>query len=670
MSNYRPHTQLRKSATALAYLLSVHILALLFFFLFRLAFFFTAGYEFPPDVRQEYLLQARSFLYGLWFDNVIACYLLLVPLAVFWISALFNWLPRALFRAAAVFYSILYGVCFFIAAANIPYFAYFFKVINSSIFNWFEYGTTTAGMVLEESSYYPYLLLAVAATGLWGWMMWKLAGAAGRRCQRAEAGEARGDWASRSVVFLAGAACIGLCVFGIRGRRGYNPIKVSQAYYCEDPFLNQVGINPVFNLLNSALDDRRAGHQWIELMAEEEAVEQARQWLGRPGVEGISPLARRVEGAPRSGRKNVVIVFMESMSARLMDSFGAGKGLTPCLDSLYARSLSFSNCYSAGIHTNHGLYSTLYSFPAIMKRNAMKDSSVRRYSGLPTVLGREGYRNMFFMTHESQYDNMNAFFRTNGFDEIYSQEDYPKEKVANHFGVQDDYLFEYALPVLRQKWDSGQPFLAVLLTISNHPPYVIPEGFHPRSTRKEEQIVEYADWAIGRFMRQASQEPWFGETVFAFVGDHGKLVGTPESELPESYNHIPFFIHGQGIGAEVRDGFCGQVDVAPTLLGLLGVGYVQNNLGVDLLREQRPCMYYTADDLVAARDSARLYVYNPETKVEHCYRTDSTYTPARPDDPAFARLKGYAFSMLQSAEYLVRQDMTLDSPRGTEPGRP
>ena len=82
MSNYRPHTQLRKSATALAYLLSVHILALLFFFLFRLAFFFTAGYEFPPDVRQEYLLQARSFLYGLWFDNVIACYLLLVPLAL------------------------------------------------------------------------------------------------------------------------------------------------------------------------------------------------------------------------------------------------------------------------------------------------------------------------------------------------------------------------------------------------------------------------------------------------------------------------------------------------------------------------------------------------------------------------------------------------------------
>lgn len=97
------------------------------------------------------------------------------------------------------------------------------------------------------------------------------------------------------------------------------------------------------------------------------------------------------------------------------------------------------------------MYATLYSFPAIMKRNAMKGAVVPVYSGLPTVLKDNSYRNLFFMTHESQYDNMNAFLRTNGFDEIYAQENYPKDKVVNSFGVQDDFLYQYALPILNKE---------------------------------------------------------------------------------------------------------------------------------------------------------------------------------------------------------------------------
>lgn len=150
--------------------------------------------------------------------------------------------------------------------------------------------------------------------------------------------------------------------------------------------------------------------------------------LQRKGIEGISPIAREVKCTAVPTQKNVVLIFMESMSANLMEHFGSTKKLTPFLDSLYLESLSFDHFYSAGIHTNHGMYATLYSFPAIMKRNAMKGAVVPVYSGLPTVLKDNGYRNLFFMTHESQYDNMNAFLRTNGFDEIYAQENYPRIK--------------------------------------------------------------------------------------------------------------------------------------------------------------------------------------------------------------------------------------------------
>lgn len=93
----------------------------------------------------------------------------------------------------------------------------------------------------------------------------------------------------------------------------------------------------------------------------------------------------------------------------------------------------------------------------------MKGSVIPHYSGLPTVLKENGYHNLFFMTHEGQYDNMNAFFRTNGFDEVFAQEDYPSEKVVNSFGVQDDFLYDYAIPVLNRTADEGQPFFRHLI---------------------------------------------------------------------------------------------------------------------------------------------------------------------------------------------------------------
>lgn len=445
---------------------------------------------------------------------------------------------------------------------------------------------------------------------------------------------------------------------------GYNPIKVSQAYYCNDAFLNQLGINPVFNLMTSAIDDNRKENRLLHLMAEDEAIARVQTLLGRKGMDGISPIAHRVEADSLPTRRNVVVILMESMSAHLMQTFGHETSLTPFLDSLWQQSLSFSHFYSSGIHTNHGMYSSLYSFPAMMKRNAMKGSVIPVYSGLPTVLKENGYHNMFFMTHESQYDNMNAFFRTNGFDDIYSQENYPADKVVNGFGVQDDFLFQYALPVLDRQAQSGQPFFSVLLTISNHPPYIIPPYFHPRSRTTEEQIVEYADWSIRNFMTEALKRPWADNTLFVLLGDHGKLVGTPECESPQSYNHIPLMIYGRDIAPRIVDAYGGQVDLAPTLLGLLGIGYVQNDFGVDLLKEKRPYMYFTADNLIGVRDSSRLFLYFPDTQQEIRYRTEGMTVQTAEDDPVFRDMKQYGFAMLQCAEVLVQRQQTLNHPHG------
>lgn len=578
----------KRFGLSLLYLLTIHIGALFFFFLFRFILFVSTGHQFSGNIQNNIALQAIAFIKGVWFDNVIACYVLLLPLVVLWVAGICNYTAKWLYRSTAAYFITLYSLAFIISAANIPYFSYFFKTINSSIYNWFGYGATTAGMIFGETSFYFPIFLGLVSILISGWGITASSAYFYRLSIKVPNTVSS---IQRISVFITGVACIGLCLFGIRGRMGYNPIKVSQAYYCEDPFLNQLGVNPVFNLLTSTLDDNRKENRYLHLMPEQEAIEEVQKLLGRKGITQISPIAREIkQSADTTTFRNVVLIFMESMSANLMESFGSNKSLTPFLDSLYHQSLSFSHFYSSGIHTNHGMYSTLYSFPAIMKRNAMKGSVIPVYSGLPTILKDNGYQNLFFMTHESQYDNMNAFFRTNGFDEIYAQENYPAEKVVNSFGVQDDFLYQYALPILNKKATSGRPFFTVLLSISNHPPYIIPDYFKPHSDKPEDQIVEYADWSIKQFMTEAEKQPWFDNTIFVLLGDHGKLVDSPESEIPQSYNHIPLMIYGKGIQPEIRAQFGGQIDVAPTLLGLLNIGYIQNNFGINLLKEQRPCI--------------------------------------------------------------------------------
>ena len=648
---------LQRAKQALLYLMYIHIAALLVLFVFRMVLFIRMDYTFPEHIQNDWGLQAIAFVKGIWFDNVIACYVLILPLLVLWITSLFNYMAKWIYLFTGGWFIGLYSLAFIISVSNIPYFEYFFKTINSSIYNWFGYASTTAGMIFGETSYYFPIALGIMAIILWGLGIHLLS----KRTYELSLKTAKKiSIQSRGIILLAGAILVGLCFFGIRGRMGYNPIKVSQAYYCEDPFLNQLGVNPAFNLLTSTLDDRRKENRELTLMDGETAINQAQNLLDRKGIANISPIARTIISENSVSPRNVVFIFMESMSAKLMQAYGQAKSLTPYLDSLYQKSLVFNNIYSAGIHTNHGMYSTLYSFPTIMKRNAMKGSVIPVYSGFPTVLKENGYYNLFFMTHESQYDNMNAFFRTNGFDEIHAEENYPQEKIANHFGVQDDYLYEYALPILNERGKSGKPFFSVLLSISNHPPYVIPSYFQPKSEKIEDQIVEYADWSIRQFMTEAEKQPWFNNTLFVLIGDHGKLVGTPENEMPEAYNHVPFMIYGKGIEPRSVDHFGGQIDVAPTLLGMLGISYTQNNFGIDLLKEQRPYIFYTADNLIAARDSAHLYIHSPETGQEFCYAIEEGKPQQRTYDTNFEPLKEYVFSMLQATEQLVKEGKTID----------
>lgn len=281
---------MKRAGYSLAYILTTHAIALIVFFLFRLMLFASIDYEFASDV--TFGTKAIAFIKGVWFDNVTACYITILPLAIMWIAQFFKHSPRWAYKFTAIFTSILYTIAFTISAANVPYFQYFFTNINSSIFNWFGYAGTTGGMIFGESAYILPILCGILSI-IFIWI-------ANIKLARYFASLAKlqpslqYNIASISIYSIAGLTLVGLCAFGIRGRTGYNPIKVSQAYYCQDAFLNQLGISPTFNLLTSYLDDLRNENKPIAFIDNDIAIDNVKQYLNRQGIDGISPIARHV----------------------------------------------------------------------------------------------------------------------------------------------------------------------------------------------------------------------------------------------------------------------------------------------------------------------------------------------------------------------------------------
>ena len=153
-----------------AWVLSLHVLTLVFLSLFRLVEYVALG----SMVSDTSASVVPAFVRGIWFDNVIACYISVVPLALTLLPATLSLTFRRMRKATVWWYGVLGSVAFMASAANIPYFAYFFKNINSSIFEWFGYAGTTAGMVTGEKSYFLYIAMFFVCTALYVYIMVRL----------------------------------------------------------------------------------------------------------------------------------------------------------------------------------------------------------------------------------------------------------------------------------------------------------------------------------------------------------------------------------------------------------------------------------------------------------------------------------------------------------------
>lgn len=640
--------------SVLRYVLTIHISALLLLSVFRFILLLSNTTNLNDEsVTLNTITTALTK--GIWFDNVIACYISILPLFALLVLGFCKQLNKISIKIFNSYYIILFGLVFAISASDIPYFNYFFKHLNASIFNWKEEGGSALQLVVQEPSYYMYFFIFVVILVAFSIIVIK----AGKTILKQEQGKLSKK--QYSIYIPISIIVIGLCLLGIRGRVGESPIKTSQAYFCNNSFLNQLGLNPTFFLLRSVIENSKKHISANHLMKDEDALSIVQNELNiRSNKEAHFPILRNINGCKENKDINIVLILMESMSAEFL-SMKEGS-LTPYLNELVKESYYFENFYSAGTHTNQGVAATLFGLPSLFDKNMMKNVEITKCQGIPRILRERGYQTSFFVTHESQYDNMNAFLLENGIQRMYSQEDYPASKVVNGYGVQDDYLFEYAMNRITEQSKQKTPFFATILTISNHPPYIVPEKFKSVSKEPSEQIVAFADDAIRQFMSEAKKQDWYKNTIFVLLGDHGKLVGKTTYDMPLSYNHIPLIIHSALFddAPKVFDNLGGQIDVTPTLLGLLDYSFDNNTLGIDIIKQKRPYIFFTSDDMMGCINSKHFYVYNPVTKNEglYDYKNKNIINERNSYISLADSMRNYSTSMLITTDYLLKNNLT------------
>jgi phosphoglycerol transferase MdoB-like AlkP superfamily enzyme len=184
--------------------------------------------------------------------------------------------------------------------------------------------------------------------------------------------------------------------------------------------------------------------------------------------------------------------------------------------------------------------------------------------------------------------------------------------------------------------------------------------FKPKPNKEELQIVEYADWAIGRFIRMVQKEKWAKNTVFVFTADHGAVVGESPYDLPLSFHHIPLIFYFPNMFTpKYYDQIGGQIDIFPTLMGLLNANFVNNTFGIDLLKEKRPYIYFSGDDKLGCLDKEFLLIhtkYGNEKLYRYTNRDIKDYS--KENNAVVDSMKEYMLSNLQSAQWMIENKKT------------
>ena len=473
---------------------------------------------------------------------------------------------------------VVNGLALIINLADAVYFPFTMRRTTTTVMGEFGDENNLAGIILGETARHWYLVLLAAAVI---WALWRL-------YRQPRLDWRRLHWLKYDLTMLAAlVVAVPLCVAGMRGgfTTAVRPITVSNAnQWVSRPMDAALVLNTPFSLLRTLGKDVFHVPDYYDDASELEAV--------------YSPVHQPADSVPFV-KKNVVVLIVESFGREYIGAYnhdlegGNYRGYTPCIDSLLSRSLTFTHTYCNGRKSIDGMPSILSSIPMFVEPFFLTPASMNHVSGIARLLGDEGYETAFFHGAQNGSMGFQAFARGTGFQRYYGRTEFNED---SRFDGDKDFDGTWAIwdePFLQfycaKMSEMREPFMTAVFTASSHHPFVVPEQYKDRYREEHlpiQKCIRYTDMALGRFFEQASRQPWYDNTIFVLTSDHTNQSDHAEYQTDLGGFCSPILIFdpsGQLVRPGIEDKVAQQIDILPTLMGLLGYPRPYVAFGKDVL---------------------------------------------------------------------------------------
>lgn len=546
------------------------------YFICRLTFLLTNWAIFGDQFEWGYMF--RLFAAGTIFDTTAILYSNALFIVLFLFP--FHWKERSAFYRVVRWVFVAVNTFFLISnLVDCVYFRFSGRRTTMSVFQEFshEAGGNMTSIFLKEFAVNWYLVVLAVALGI---LLYKLF-----RSPRPLPlhGPKWSYYVVQTVSLLVVAPFV---VFGMRGgmTAATRPITISNAnQYADRPVDACLVLNTPFSLFRTLGKKAFIVPQYL---SEEEAVRV------------YSPLhtpADSIQFRPM----NVVVLIVESFSKEFVGSFnthldnGTYKGYTPFLDSLLTKGLTFQYSYSNGRKSIDGMPSVLSSIPSFVEPFFLTPASLNNVSSLARELKHKGYYSAFFHGAMNGSMGFQAFANSVGFDSYWGRTEYNEDP---KYHGDDDFDGTWAI------WDEEflqffcdrmtefkQPFVTSVFTATSHNPYALPERYKnvfPKGTHPIHECIGYTDNALRHFFATASKQPWYNNTLFVITADHASMNEHPEYVTDLGAFTVPILFYAPGmpeLQGKDTETVVEQIDIMPTVLGILGYDRPYIGFGQDIL---------------------------------------------------------------------------------------
>lgn len=472
------------------------------------------------------------------------------------------------------------GLAFIANLADSVYFPYTLRRTTTSVFKEFDNESNLGDIVGTELINHWYLVVIAAVVIFALYKLYVMP-----RTDKAHypTTKSRVKYGLIQLACLAGAAP--LCVGGCRGglQSGVRPITINNAnQYVTRPTDCALVLNTPFSMLRTIGKSVFAVPDYYPSMEAAAAV--------------FNPI-RHPKPQHKPVKKNVVIIIVESFGREYIGGFntmyfgGKYKGFTPNVDKLIKKSAVWYYSYCNGRKSIDGMPSVLCSIPEFIEPFVLTPASMNTYTGIAGHLSKWGYQTAFF--HGANRGSMGflAFANKTGFQNYYGRQDYDADKrfggdadFDTNWGIWDEPFLQY---YCTKMGEMRQPFMTAVFTVSSHHPFVIPEKYKkvfPEEKLPIQKCIRYTDMAIGKFFESASKQPWFKNTIFVLTSDHTNMTDIKQYQTDIGGFCSPIIIYDPSghIKPGMRNGVAQQIDIMPTVFGILGYDKPYLSFGCDL----------------------------------------------------------------------------------------